>query len=61
MAAEGDLLVAADGRELHTADDLFEILDGEADGITLTVVRGADELAVAVAFVADAASEEGTA
>ena len=58
---EGDLLVAADGRELHTADDLFEILDGEADTITLTVVRGADELAVAVAFVADAASEEGTA
>jgi S1-C subfamily serine protease len=58
---QGDLLVAADGRELHTSDDLFEILDGDADTITLTVVRGADELAVAVTFVADAASEEGTA
>jgi S1-C subfamily serine protease len=58
---QGDLLVAADGRQLDTADDLFEILDGEADTITLTVVRGADELAVAVTFTADAASEEGTA
>jgi serine protease Do len=58
---QGDLLVAADGRQLHTSDDLFEILDGEADTITLTVVRGADELAVVVTFVADAASEEGTA
>jgi serine protease Do len=58
---QGDLLVAADGRQLQTSDDLFEILDGEADTITLTVVRGADELSVAVTFVADAASEEGTA
>jgi S1-C subfamily serine protease len=58
---QGDLLVAADGRQLDTADDLFEILDGDADTLTLTVVRGADELAVAVTFAADAASEEGTA
>jgi S1-C subfamily serine protease len=58
---QGDLLVAVDERQLDTADDLFEILDGAADTITLTVVRGAEELAVAVTFVADAASEEGTA
>jgi serine protease Do len=58
---QGDLLVAVGGRQLDTADDLFEILDGAADTITLTVVRGAEELAVAVTFVADAASEEGTA
>jgi serine protease Do len=58
---QGDLLAAADGRELHSADDLFEILDGEADTIAFTVVRGADELAVTVTFVPDAVSEEGTA
>jgi S1-C subfamily serine protease len=57
---QGDLLVAADGRQLSTADDLFEILDGDAVTINLTVVRGADELAVAITFLADAASEEGT-
>jgi len=52
--------LAAHTRQLSTADDLFEILDGDAVTINLTVVRGADELAVALAFLADGPSEEGT-
>jgi serine protease Do len=54
---QGDLLVAADGRELHAPDDLFELLEGAADTITFTVIRGAEELTVAVTF----ASEEPSA
>ena len=48
----GDLLVAAGGRNLATADDLFEVLEaltGDA-GLRLTVVRGSDERDVEIAF-----------
>jgi len=48
--AEGDLLVAADGRTLTSADDLFDALGhASADGaLAVTVVRGADERTVSV-------------
>lgn len=48
----GDLLVEAAGRELTSPDELFEVLDGLGAGSTLalTVVRGTEELAVAVTF-----------
>jgi serine protease Do len=39
----GDLLVAADGKELRAVDDLFDALDAEAATLTLRVVRGTDE------------------
>jgi serine protease Do len=67
----GDLLVAAgDGqagtagsRELHSVDDLFAALDALEPGgaLNLTVVRGAEEIAVSVTFSDTATSEEGTA
>lgn len=48
---EGDLLVAAGGRPLAGPDDLYAALDGAgADGLALSVVRGADELEVRVRF-----------
>jgi serine protease Do len=52
---EGDLLTAANDRELRTPDDLFAALDGLADEavLSLHVVRGIDELDVAVRFDAD--------
>ena len=48
----GDLLVTAAGRDLATADDLFEVLQAVEDGATLAlgVVRGADERTVEVRF-----------
>jgi len=48
----GDLLVTAGDRALASADDLFEVLQGQAEGATLTVgvVRGADERTVEVRF-----------
>ena len=47
--AQGDLIVAADGRLVHGIDDLFDALDAAPDGqIDLTVLRGADERTVAV-------------
>lgn len=53
----GDLLVSANGRELHAPDDLWEVLDGlEGDAVTLGVVRGADERSVAVTFPPAAAA-----
>jgi serine protease Do len=57
----GDLLAAAGDRPLTGADDLYEVLDGlgEGDTLTLTVVRGAEELTVAVTF--GPAREEGSA
>ena len=45
--AEGDLIVAAGGRETATADDLFEAL-GSTGPLELTIVRGADEKTVTV-------------
>jgi serine protease Do len=49
---EGDLLVAADGSPLASADDLHAVLDGLAPGagVRLQVVRGVDELDVEVHF-----------
>ncbi len=47
----GDLLVDAGGRPLQSVDDLYDVLDGVADGsVALTVVRGTDELEVTVEF-----------
>jgi serine protease Do len=48
----GDLIVAADGREIDGVDVLYDALDGAAaEGqLELTVVRGAEERAVPVSF-----------
>ena len=58
----GDLLAAAGDHPLASADDLYEVLDGLGGGdtLTLTVVRGAEELTVAVTF-GQATQEEGSA
>ena len=52
--AEGDLLVAVAGNELHEVDDLFDALDSAAPGSTLeiTVLRGTEERTVVVTFAA---------
>jgi serine protease Do len=57
----GDLLVAADGREISTADALLDVLDAVRPGgrVTLQVVRGAEEREVAVDFPADGAAGAG--
>ena len=56
---EGDLLVAAGDRALAGIDDLHAAVDGlgEDDSLSLTVVRGVDELAVVVRFGEGAAAE----
>jgi serine protease Do len=46
----GDLLVNAGGRSLRSIDDLHEVLDGGDGTLALGVLRGVDELAVAVTF-----------
>jgi serine protease Do len=48
----GDLIVAADGREIERVDVLYEVLDGAVAGsqLELTVVRGAEERPVQVSF-----------
>lgn len=58
----GDLLVRADDVEIASSETLFAVLDGLDAGATLTlgVVRGTDELSVAVAF-GGATREEGSA
>lgn len=57
----GDLLVEAGGRELRSGDDLFAALDALEPGgsLTLAVVRGTEELSVAVGFAET--REEGSA
>jgi S1-C subfamily serine protease len=49
--AEGDLIVAAGGREVTSADDLFDVLGSLAADAPLEIVlvRGTDERAVTVA------------
>jgi S1-C subfamily serine protease len=49
---EGDLLTTANGRDLRTPDDLFAALDslGDEESLSFHVVRGVDELDVAVRF-----------
>lgn len=48
---QGDLLVSAEDAPLSSSDDLFEILDQlEGEALPLRIVRGSEELAVAVTF-----------
>jgi len=44
----GDLLVAANGKELERIDDLYTLLDAPGETIELTVLRGNDERSVTV-------------
>jgi len=55
MLREGDLLTTANGRDLRTPDDLFAVLDalGDDEALSLHVVRGVEELDVAVRFDAN--------
>jgi serine protease DegQ len=48
--AEGDLIVAAAGREVTSADDLFEAMGSLAADATLevTVLRGTEERTVTI-------------
>ena len=48
----GDLIVAADGREIDAVDALYEALDAARgqSSLELTIVRGADERTVPVTF-----------
>ncbi len=50
--AEGDLIVAAGGRDVASADDLFDVLGAAAGSATLdvTVLRGAEERSVKVTW-----------
>lgn len=48
----GDLIVAVDGTEVDSVDVLYTALAGQADAMTLRVVRGTDELDVTVRFAA---------
>lgn len=49
---QGDLIVAAGGRDLDGVEGLYAALDGVRDGgeLELTVVRGSDERTVSAAF-----------
>jgi serine protease Do len=49
---QGDLIVEAGGREVATADDLFEALDaaGPTGSMALKVLRGSEERSVSVAL-----------
>ena len=64
--AQGDLIVAADGHDVRTADDLWAALDAPAadvpaaDSVVLGIVRGSDELTVTVSF-ADAGAGDAPA
>ena len=60
---EGDLLITANGRDLRTPDDLFAALDalGDDEALSLHVVRGVEELEVAVRFDAPGGGEHGAA
>jgi hypothetical protein len=42
--------VRAEGRDLVQADDLLDVLDAAGETLTLGVVRGVDELELAVRF-----------
>jgi serine protease Do len=47
---EGDLITEAGGRALASADDLYEVLDSASETLELRVVRGSEELNIAVSF-----------
>ena len=55
--AEGDLIVAAGGRDVRRADDLFEALGalGSGAALELTVVRGSEERSISVTPVEEEA------
>ena len=59
---QGDLITSAGGQDLRSPDDLFAALDrvGDDGTLALHVVRGADELDVAVRFSTEA-GEQGAA
>jgi serine protease Do len=59
----GDLIVAAGGREVTEPDQLHEVLDGLGEDATLTlsVVRGTEELTVNVTFGDAEAQQVGSA
>ncbi|HEX3623469.1 MAG TPA: S1C family serine protease [Acidimicrobiales bacterium] len=59
----GDLVVEAAGNAVTTIDDLYQAIDGLGSGasLALTVVRGAEELAVSVTFGGGGTREEGSA
>src|SRR6266571_553575 len=48
--AQGDLIVAATGRPVHTVDDLFDALQAARGTIELNVVRGTGERTIQVVF-----------
>jgi serine protease Do len=52
---EGDLLVAVDAHPVTTLDDLLDLLDTPEESLTLTLVRGVDELTVSVSVSLDPA------
>jgi S1-C subfamily serine protease len=56
----GDLIVAVAGREVASADDLFEALDRAGPGGTLqlAVVRGDEERSVSVSLTGRSAAAE---
>jgi serine protease Do len=56
----GDLIVAVDGAAVASPDDLLEALEGSADRLVLTVLRGNEEREVSVDFSGDS-REEGSA
>jgi S1-C subfamily serine protease len=57
--AQGDLITAAGGRPLRTADDLFDALEAARGGaIELSIVRGADERTIQVTFGEDGQRQE---
>jgi S1-C subfamily serine protease len=47
---EGDLIVAAGGRDIASADDLFDALGAAGASLTLGLVRGAEDLTLEVAL-----------
>ena len=52
--AQGDLIVAAAGQPIRTPDELFDALQAARGGtIELSIVRGADERVIQVAFDGD--------
>jgi serine protease Do len=59
----GDLIVEAAGSPVTTVDDLYQAVDGLAEGqsLALTVVRGAEELSVSVGFAGGGVRQEGSA
>jgi S1-C subfamily serine protease len=50
--AEGDLIIAAAGRDVSSADDLFDVLASSsgAPSLEITLLRAADERTVTVAW-----------